>query len=51
MPTITDNFEEENSKYAVITTKVNKDYPKVSSTLKEKKRLIRELKHPLLDYN
>ncbi len=38
MPTITDNFEEDNSKYAVITTKVNKDYPKVISSLKEKKR-------------
>ena len=38
MPTITDNFEGDNSKYAVITTKINKDYPKVSSSLKEKKR-------------
>jgi ABC-type polysaccharide/polyol phosphate transport system ATPase subunit len=38
MPTITDNFEEDNSKYAVITTKVSKDYPKVISSLKEKKR-------------
>ena len=38
MPTITDNFEEDNSKYAVITNKVNKGYPKVISSLKEKKR-------------
>jgi ABC-type polysaccharide/polyol phosphate transport system ATPase subunit len=38
MPIITDNFEEDNSKYAVITNKINKDYPKVSSSLKEKKR-------------
>ena len=38
MPIITDNFEEDNSKYAVITSKVNKDYPKVISSLKEKKR-------------
>ena len=38
MPTTTDNFEGDNSKYAVITTNVNKDYPKASSSLKEKKR-------------
>ena len=38
MLTITDNFEKDNSKYAVITSKVNKDYPKVISSLKEKKR-------------
>ena len=38
MPTITENFEEDNSKYAVITTKVNKNYPKLISSLKEKKR-------------
>ena len=47
MPTITDNFEEENSKYAVITTKVNKDYPKISSSLKEKKKsLAIDARHP-----
>ena len=38
MPTTTDNFEGDNSKYAVITTKINKEYQKVSSSLKEKKR-------------
>ena len=27
-----DNFEGDNSKYAVITTNVNKDYPKASSS-------------------
>ena len=38
MPIITDNFEEDNSKYAVIIAKINKIYPKAISSSKEKKR-------------
>jgi ABC-type polysaccharide/polyol phosphate transport system ATPase subunit len=38
MPIITDNFEEDNSKYAVMIAKINKIYPKAISSSKEKKR-------------
>ena len=38
MPIITDNFEEDNSKYAVLIAKINKIYPKAISSSKEKKR-------------